>query len=305
MPAQFPSSIKIVEVGARDGLQNEQTYVETADKFEYIRLLKESGEKTIEVTSFVSPKAIPQMRDAKKLYSLVKENLQGLSLPCLVPNMKGFDAAMEVGVQEIALFTATSNSFNKKNINSTTEESLKRIQDIARVARAKGIKMRGYISTAFGCPYEGETSKELLLEITQRLIELGVYEVSIGDTVGVATPIQVDEFLRFINGKVSFEKLAMHFHDTRAMALTNIYVSLQHGIAIFDSSSGGLGGCPYAKGASGNVATEDLLYLCQSLNIQTNIDMDKLAAASRFILKVLHKDTSSKFLQSYFKGLDV
>lgn len=294
--------IKIVEVGARDGLQNEKTILSTDDKFKFISLLSETGLKTIEITSFVKPTAIPQMGDAVELFTKVNQSLgsTSINLPCLVPNIKGYESAKALGVKEIALFSATSDSFTKKNINATVDESFDRMKEVADAARKDGVKIRGYISTAFGCPYEGVMSVDKLIHVTKRFFELGAYEVSVGDTIGVATPKQVREYIREMKKHFPVEKLAMHFHDTRGMALTNIHVSIEEGITTFDSSAGGLGGCPYAKGATGNVATEDVWYLVQSLGLETGIDIKKLAEASRFILDKIGKTTESKFLKAYF-----
>lgn len=294
--------IRIVEVGPRDGLQNEKTIIPTEDKFKFISLLSDSGLKTIEVTSFVKAPAIPQMTDATELYEKVKKELmgKGISYPCLVPNMKGYETARKSGVKEIAVFTATSDSFTKKNINATVDESFERMKEVTEAARKDGIQIRGYVSTAFGCPYEGTMPVTKLIDVTKRLFELGVYEVSIGDTIGVAQPKQVRAYLRSLKNEFPVGKLAMHFHDTRGMALTNIYVSLEEGITTFDSSAGGLGGCPYAKGATGNVATEDVWYLLQSEGLDTGIDIQKLAEASRFILEKINRQTESKFLRAYF-----
>lgn len=299
----FPKQVNIVEVGPRDGLQNEKTNVSLSEKENYIKLLGKSGLKTIEVSSFVSPKAVPQMADASDLYKSISNdpNFQNISLPCLVPNMKGLELAIEAGVKEISLFTATSSEFTKKNINMTVDESFEVMAQIAAVAKKNNIKMRGYISTAFGCPYKGHMSKEDLLSVSLRLLDLGVYEISIGDTIGVGTPKQVDEYLSLLTTHIEVSKVGMHFHDTRGMAIANILISLKHGIKTFDSSSGGLGGCPYAKGATGNVATEDLLYLFESLNIKTGVDLDSIVEASKYILNVIKKETPSKFLSAYLK----
>jgi hydroxymethylglutaryl-CoA lyase len=293
--------IRIVEVGPRDGLQNEKTLLTTEDKFQFIGALAESGLKAIEVTSFVKAPAIPQMADAAELFTKVKNSLsgQGVSFPCLVPNVKGYETAKALGVKEIALFTATSDAFTKKNINATVDESFERMKEVATLAANDGIQVRGYISTAFGCPYEGKMDVKKLLSVTRRLFELGVYEVSVGDTIGVATPIQVREFIKALKSEFPIGKLAMHFHDTRGMAPTNIYVSLEEGITTFDSSAGGLGGCPYAKGATGNVATEDVWYLMHSQGLETGIDIEKLAQASKFILEKINRATESKFLKAY------
>lgn len=293
--------IKIVEVGARDGLQNEKEIIPTEDKFTFISLLTEAGLKTIEVTSFVKAPAIPQMADAAELFSRVRNELShsGVSFPCLVPNKKGYETARSLGVSEIALFTATSDSFTKKNINATVDESFERMKEVSEQARRDGVRIRGYISTAFGCPYEGEIPVKKLIDVTRRLFDLGVYEISVGDTIGVARPSQVKNFLRELKKEFPVEKLAMHFHDTRGLAPTNIYVSLEEGITAFDSSAGGLGGCPYAKGATGNVATEDVWYLLHSQGLETGIDIKKLSEASEFILGKLNKKTESKFLKAY------
>lgn len=293
--------IRIVEVGPRDGLQNEKTILSTEDKFKFISALADAGLKSIEVTSFVKAPAIPQMADAHELYGQVKNELgnRGISFPCLVPNLKGYETARSLGVKEIALFTATSNSFTKKNINATVDESFERMKEVTAEAQKDHIFVRGYVSTAFGCPYEGEMDVKKVIAVTKRLFELGVYEVSVGDTIGVATPMQVRSFIRALKSEFPVGKLAMHFHDTRGMALTNIYASLEEGITTFDSSAGGLGGCPYAKGATGNVATEDVWYLLQSLGLDTGIDIQKLAEASRFILEKIGRQTESKFLRTY------
>lgn len=293
--------VKIVEVGPRDGLQNEKMILPTEDKFNFISLLADAGLKTIEVTSFVKAPAIPQMSDAPALYEKVKGALmnKGISFPCLVPNLKGYEAAKASGVKEIALFSATSNSFTKKNINASVDESFERMKDVAVQAKQDGIKIRGYISTAFGCPYEGEMSEKELILVAKRFLDLGVYEISIGDTIGVAIPSQVKKYLKALKAELPLNNLAMHLHDTRGMALTNILVSLEEGIQIFDSSAGGIGGCPYAKGATGNVATEDVWYLLESQGLETGIDLAKLAKASSFILSKINRETESKFLKAY------
>lgn len=294
--------IKIVEVGPRDGLQNEKTVLSTEDKLKFISMLTQTGLKTIEVTSFVKPDAIPQMGDAVDLFTQVKAQLgsTGINFPCLVPNIKGYETAKKLGVEEIALFSATSDSFTKKNVNATVDETFERMQEVAEAAKKDNVRIRGYISTSFGCPYEGYMDVKKLLTVTERFFKLGAYEVSVGDTIGVAVPNQVRDYIKELKKHFPVDKLAMHFHDTRGMALTNIHVSLEQGITTFDSSAGGLGGCPYAKGATGNVATEDVWYLLQSLGLETGIDIKKLAEASRFILNKVNKPTESKFLKAYF-----
>lgn len=293
--------IRIVEVGPRDGLQNEKDILATEDKFTFISALADSGLKSIEVTSFVKAPAIPQMADAQELFTKVKNSLchRGITFPCLVPNLNGYETARQLGVEEIAVFTATSNSFTQKNINASIDESFDRIKEVTQAAKKDGIRVRGYVSTAFGCPYEGMMDVKALLGVTKRLFELGIYEVSIGDTIGVAIPQQVRAYVRALRNEFSIGQVAMHFHDTRGMALTNIYVSLEEGITTFDSSAGGLGGCPYAKGATGNVATEDVWYLMHSQGLDTGIDIKKLAAASKFILEKVNRQTESKFLKAY------
>lgn len=299
----LPKSIHITEVGPRDGLQNEKTVLSTKDKIEFILMLEEAGLKSIEATSFVRPERIPQMGDASDLF----EGLKALSKskaqhPCLVPNLKGLEKAMEVGVKEIALFTATSEQFNKKNINASIDESFTRMEEVAKMATDNGLKIRGYVSTVFGCPYEGNTSVEKLIDVTNRLKDLGAYEISLGDTIGVGTPKQVKNIIEALDKKFELDLLSMHFHDTRGMALSNVLTSLESGITRFDASAGGLGGCPYAKGATGNVATEDVVYLCESLGIKTGVNMEKLAMASEFILSKLGHASSSKFLTAYLAG---
>lgn len=294
--------INLVEVGPRDGLQNEKVILSTEDKLEFISRLSQSGLKTIEITSFVKPSAIPQMGDAVELFTKVKTLLgtTGVNLPCLVPNIKGYETAHSLGVKEIALFSATSNSFTQKNVNASVDETFERMKEVVQEALKDKVKVRGYISTAFGCPYEGKMEVNKLMEVTEKFFKLGAYEVSVGDTIGIATPMQVRESIKELRKNFSLEKIAMHFHDTRGMALTNIFVSLEEGIKTFDSSAGGLGGCPYAKGATGNVATEDVWYLMKSQGLETSIDIAKLADASKFILEKLNKTTESKFLKTYF-----
>lgn len=300
---EYPRHIKIVEVGPRDGLQNEKMSLSVNDKVEYISLLAEAGFSTIEATSFVRADKIPQMADAKELFTQIskKTYFSEISFPCLIPNMKGFEKSQIVGVKEISLFSATSDDFTQKNINCSVEESFERMKPVADLAIKKGLKIRGYISTAFGCPYAGVMSVEKLIQVAKKFFELGVYEISIGDTIGVATPTQVDEYLSELLKVVPKEKVAMHFHDTRGMALSNILVSLQHGISVYDASSGGLGGCPYAKGATGNIATEDVIYLAESMGIKTGLDLDKVIIASRFILEKVGKKSPSKYFETLLK----
>ncbi len=306
MLKNLPKKIKIVEVGPRDGLQNEKEFISTDVKLNYIQKLIDSGLETIEATSFVSPRAIPQMKDSVDLFEKIKTTdsfkKSSVHFPCLVPNMKGFETALKLGVKEISLFSATSSEFTQKNINATVEESFVRMEEIAKAAKENSIRIRAYISTAFGCPYNGEMPASALVDIIERFEKLEPYEISIGDTIGVATPAQVDSYLKEVLKVVDKSRVAMHLHDTRGMAVANTLVSLEHGISIYDSSSGGLGGCPYAKGATGNVATEDLIYLFDSLGIEHGVDLEKLVDASSYILEAVKKKTPSKFLSAYLKS---
>lgn len=288
---------KIVEVGPRDGLQNEKTCLSLEDKLEYIRLLSLSGLRTIEATSFVRSDKIPQMADAEELFIQLKKtpNFDQFHYPCLIPNVKGYELAKSVGVKEISLFSATSDQFTRKNINCTIDESFERMKSVAEMAKKDGMLIRAYISTAFGCPYAGEVEVSQLIHVVEKFLDLDVYEISVGDTIGVATPKQVYDAISELEKSVDLSKVAMHFHDTRGMGLSNILASLEKGISIFDASSGGLGGCPYAHGATGNVATEDVLYLLNSLGIETGVDEQKLYEASRFILKKTEKVSPSKY----------
>lgn len=293
----LPKKVRIVEVGPRDGLQNEKNIISHVDKAQFIKMLALSGLKNIEATSFVRKEKIPQMGNGVELFKEVKD--LSINLIALVPNLKGLDEAIKVGCKEIAVFTATSNTFNKKNINATIDESLVKIKEVMEKAKKNNIRVRGYISTVFGCPYEGETSVSEFIRIAHFLKENGAYEVSVGDTVGVAHPMQVKKFILEIKKEFSLDFFSMHFHDTRGTALANILTSLEYGMTSFDSSAGGLGGCPYAKGALGNVATEDLVYLLHSMGIETGVDMQKLSEASVFIFNKLNKEISSKYLKSY------
>lgn len=297
----LPGNVRIIEVGPRDGLQNEKTLVSTQDKYEYIKLLSQAGLKDIEATSFVRSEKIPQMQDASELFTLLKndKSLSHNHFPVLIPNLKGLEFAISAGVKEIAVFTSNSNTFNSKNINATIDESLIKIEQVCLKAREHNLKIRGYVSTVFGCPYEGKTSIVEAIKIAHKLLDLGVYEVSLGDTIGVANPKQVSEVIKSFKDEIDLSKLAMHFHDTRGMAVANIQKSLELGITNFDASSAGLGGCPYAKGASGNVATEDVIYLMHAMGIKTGVDMDKLSIASEFILSKIGRASASKSLVAY------
>lgn len=297
----LPKKVRIVEVGPRDGLQNEKTIVSLNDKFDFIKNLNAAGLNVIEATSFVSPLKIPQMSDGVELFELLKKEpgLAGAHLISLVPNMKGMQTALKLGVKDIAIFTSTSNTFNLKNINASIDESLARMAEVMEVARGEKIRTRGYISTVFGCPYEGKTSLLELKRIAHKLQDFGVYEISLGDTIGIANPKQVSEVIEFLAHDFPLDFFSMHFHDTRGMAVANVLTSLEMGITSFDSSAAGLGGCPYALGASGNVATEDLYFLFHSMGIETGIDIVKLALASKLILAKLNRESPSKYLRAY------
>jgi hydroxymethylglutaryl-CoA lyase len=299
----LPDRVTIYEVGPRDGLQNEKQSVPTEAKIRYIDLLSASGLRFIEATSFVSPQAIPQLADAGEVMRGIGR-AEGVRYPVLVPNARGMERALEAGVTDIALFTAASESFTKANINSTIEASLENFKPVAAMALANGIRIRGYVSTAFGCPYEGYVPPSKVLEVSLRLRDLGVEQVSLGDTIGVGTPNQVEEVLSTVFERIDRSALAVHFHDTRGTALANVLVALQMGISTIDASSAGLGGCPYAPGASGNLATEDLLYMLDGMGIATGVDIKKLVEASTYILGQLGKAPASRFLQAYLATSD-
>lgn len=286
--------VKIVEVGPRDGLQNEKRILSCEDKLNYIMLLKKSGLRHIEATSFVRPQSIPQMGDAQELATKLQGQEGSDEYIYLVPNIKGLEIAKKCGVKNIALFNATSDTFSQKNVNATVEQCYERIKLVAQQADQNNLKKRAYISTVFGCPYEGEISLSKVIKACEDFLKLGVYEISFGDTTGVATPKKVKMIIQELKKIMPTEKIAMHFHDTYGMAPANVYVALEEGVRIFDSSSGGLGGCPYAKGASGNLGTEDLIYSLESYGLKTGIDKSALLKASEFILSKVQKKSSSK-----------
>ena len=294
----LPPRVSVYEVGPRDGLQNEKEIVPTDVKVAFIERLADAGLTAIEATSFVKPSAIPQLADAAEVVKRVRRR-SGLRLPVLVPNQKGFDAARAVGVREIAVFTAASETFNRRNIDCGIEESIERFRPVVGQALEEKIRVRGYVSTAFGCPYEGPIAPESVREVVHMLLDLGVEEISIGDTIGVATPNQVYELVDALpSSGGSRETLALHFHDTRGTALVNVYAGLECGITIFDSSAGGLGGCPYAPGAAGNVATEDLLYMLDGLGIETGVSLAGVAEASLELGRHLGRTLPSRYLAS-------
>ncbi|HEY1773865.1 MAG TPA: hydroxymethylglutaryl-CoA lyase [Gammaproteobacteria bacterium] len=291
--SQFPKSAKIVEVGPRDGLQNEKAIIPAADKIKFIDLLSDTGLKTIEVTSFVSPKWIPQLTDAEEVYKGIAKK-PGVAYPVLIPNERGMERALPVGVKEIAVFTAASESFNQRNTNASIAESIERFKPVMAMAAKHSIKVRGYISTVIGCPYEGAIKPEAVARVAKDLAAIGCYEISLGDTIGVGTPVKAQAMLKAAAAEVPMERLAVHFHDTYGQALANIHACLELGVAVVDSSTSGLGGCPYAKGATGNVATEDVLFMLTGMGIDTGVDMAKLLAAGAFISDLLKRQPESK-----------
>jgi isopropylmalate/homocitrate/citramalate synthase len=295
---RLPSRVTVYEVGPRDGLQNEKENVPTDVKIAFIEKLADAGLPAIEVTSFVKPSAIPQLADAAEVVRGVRRR-SGLRLPVLVPNLKGFEAARAVGVREIAVFTAASETFNRRNINCGIEESIERFRPVVSAAMQDRIRVRGYVSTAFGCPYEGSVPAESVREVVHMLLDLGIEEISLGDTIGVATPNQVYDVIDSLYASgITRELLALHMHDTRGTALANVCAGLDCGITIYDSSAGGLGGCPYAPGAAGNLATEDLLYLLEGMGIVTGVTLSAVAEASIFLARHTGRTPPSRYLAS-------
>jgi len=293
---ELPKSVRIVEVGPRDGLQNESKTVSTEKKAEFIKLLAAAGLKEIEVASFVHPKWVPQLADSEDLIRRLEPN-PGVRYSALVPNMRGLERAIASGIRRIAVFTAASETFNQKNINMGVQESIDVFRPVVVRALQEGISVRGYLSTCFVCPYEGAVAKEKVADVTRALFDIGVDEVSIGDTIGAATPKDVETTVGFLLLSFPVRQLAMHFHDTYGMAVANVYQSLQMGITTFDSSAGGLGGCPYAPGASGNAATEDLVYLFDKLGVETGVSLKLLRLASHMIGQELARDLPSRVLK--------
>ncbi|OGT66139.1 MAG: hydroxymethylglutaryl-CoA lyase [Gammaproteobacteria bacterium RIFCSPHIGHO2_12_FULL_45_9] len=289
----FPTKVKLVEVGPRDGLQNESMMIPSAVKIELINRLSASGLSVIEASSFVSPKWIPQLADGVDVFNGIQKR-PGVSYPVLVPNLKGLETALGCGVKEIAVFTTASEAFSQKNTHCTVEESLERIQEVIRVAKTHAIKVRGYLSCVLGCPYEGDIPPEKTAALALRLISMGCQEISLGDTIGIGTPLKTKRLIDVVSGSVPLEQLAVHFHDTYGQALVNIYAALERGVAIVDCAVAGLGGCPYAKGAGGNVSTEDVLYLLQGMGIRTGVDLDKVIEAGCYISKHIGRQPQSK-----------
>jgi hydroxymethylglutaryl-CoA lyase len=289
----FPEYVRLVEVGPRDGLQNEPEPISTATKLELIDRLGAAGLSYIEAASFVSPKWVPQMADHREVMQNLAR-LDGVTYAALTPNLKGLEAALECGVEEVAVFGAASEAFSQKNINCSVAESLARFEPVLERAQAAGVRVRGYVSTVLGCPYEGEIAPAKVAEVAKALYEMGCYEVSLGDTIGVGTPLKAKRMLEAVSREVPMAQLAAHFHDTYGQALANLYAVLEEGISVVDSSVAGLGGCPYAKGASGNVASEDVVYLLNGLGIETGIDLDALAATGTWITQAIGRPNRSK-----------
>ena len=289
----LPQTVKIVDVGPRDGLQNERASVPTAVKVELIERLVDAGVPVVEATAFVSPKWIPQMADSAEVMAALRCR-PGVVYPVLTPNLKGFEAAMAAGAQEVAVFGAASETFSQKNTNCSISESFDRFKPVTEAAQNRGIRVRGYISCVVACPYEGDVAPAKVAEVAARLFEMGCYEISLGDTIGVGTPGKIGAMIEAVAKRVPADHLAGHYHDTYGQALANIFASLECGVAVFDASVAGLGGCPYAPGASGNVATEDVVYMMQGLGIETGVDLNRLIDAGDFICATLGRQTVSK-----------
>lgn len=285
--------VRIVEVGPRDGLQNEKTIIPAATKIELIDRLSATGLETIEATSFVSPKWVPQLADAAEVFAGIARR-PGVRYPVLVPNETGYVRAREVGAQEVAVFTAASEAFNQRNINATIEESITRFVPVLERAAADGVAVRGYVSTVLGCPYQGEVPVADVVRVARRLHALGCYEISLGDTIGIGTPAKARAMLRAVAAEVPIGALAVHFHDTRGQALANILACLEEGVRVVDSAVSGTGGCPYARGATGNVASEDVAYMLEGLGLDTGIDLDRLIDTGLWLSRQLRRETSSK-----------
>lgn len=289
----FPRRVRVVEAGPRDGLQNEKQLLDTAVKVELIERLVDAGLTHIDTGSFVNPKWVPQMADTEAVFATIRR-ANGVCYSALTPNLKGFDRALAAGAGEVAVFTAASDGFNRKNINCTTAESLQRFEPLLAAAREAGIPVRAYLSCALGCPYDGDVSPQRVSDVCDTLVQMGCYEIALSDTIGVGTPRSMAAMIDAVVDRTPLDKLAVHCHDTYGMAIANIYTALQMGIAVVDSSVAGLGGCPYARGASGNVATEDVVYLLDGLGIEHGIDLPALVATGEFISRVLGRPNGSR-----------
>ncbi|MEQ7049929.1 hydroxymethylglutaryl-CoA lyase [Paenibacillaceae sp. P-4] len=292
----WPARVTIKEVGPRDGLQNEKVFVATADKIAWINQLSRTGITSLEITSFVNPKWIPALADAAEVAKGI-ERMPGITYSALVPNRQGLDRALETDVDEVAVFMSASETHNQRNINKSINATFPILHEVVQAAHSAGKPVRGYVSTVFGCPYEGPISIDEVIRVSETLFEMGIGELSLGDTIGIANPKQVEDVLEMMLKRFDAEKLALHFHDTRGTALANILVSMNMGITTFDASVGGLGGCPYAPGASGNVASEDLLFMLDSMGIQTEINQEKLLSAARYIQEKIGRTLPSRNLQ--------
>ena len=298
MPAHaLHERVRIVEVGPRDGLQNEKTIIATADKIALIDRLAATGLRTVEATSFVSPKWVPQLADAADVFTGITRK-PGVAYPVLVPNEQGYERARAVGADEVAVFTAASEAFNRKNINASIDESIERFRPILERANADGVRVRGYVSTVLGCPYQGEVPIDDVVRVAQRMHALGCYEVSLGDTIGVGTPAKARAMLRAVAQAIPMQALAVHFHDTYGQALPNLLACLEEGVRVVDASVSGTGGCPYAKGASGNVATEDVVYMLHGMGLRTGVDLDRLVDTGRWLAALLGRASGSKVTQA-------
>jgi hydroxymethylglutaryl-CoA lyase len=289
--------VTVVEVGPRDGLQNERALVSTADKIEFVDRLSAAGHAVIEVSAFVSPKWVPQMADAAEVFASITRK-PGTRYTALVPNLAGLDRAMAAGVTEVAVFAAASETFSRKNINQSIDDSLATYAQVCERALAAGLRVRGYLSTAFGCPFEGAVDPARVADVAARLVGLGVFEVAISDTIGIAHPGQVRRVLDVVLPRIAADQVALHFHDTRGTALANVLVSLPYGVATFDAAAGGLGGCPYAPGAAGNLATDDLIYMLDGLGIETGVSLAAISDASAFIATKIDHPLPSRFAQA-------
>jgi len=293
MTAALAPAVRIVEVGPRDGLQNEKALIATADKIALIDRLSRTGLRTIEATSFVSPRWVPQLADAAEVFAAI-DRRPGIAYPVLVPNEKGYERARAVGAEEVAVFTAASEAFNRKNINAGIDESIARFAPVLERAAADGVKVRGYVSTVLGCPYQGEVPVADVVRVATRLHAMGCYEISLGDTIGVGTPYKARAMLRAVASEVPMPALAVHFHDTYGQALANLLACLEEGVAVIDSAVSGTGGCPYATGASGNVASEDVVYLLHGLGVETGIDLQRLSETGRWLSTLLGRESGSR-----------